>query len=80
MCAKVGCDVSVLADGTKVCPKCWHKARGRKTMSWGEFQRLCVVNSDKIPMAEIGGQRKRWVGFGLVDEGPAEGNEVLITP
>jgi hypothetical protein len=39
-----------------------------------------MVNSAKVPVAEIGGQRKRWVGFGLVDEGPAEGSETVITP
>lgn len=80
MCAQWVCDVAVLDDQTEVCKRCWRKARGRKTMPWSEFQRLCVVNSSKVPVVEIGGRRRRWVGIGLVDEGPAEGNEVVITP
>lgn len=49
-------------------------------MSFHELQRLCMCNSAKVPVVEIGGLRRRWVGIGLVEEGPAQGNEVLITP
>ena len=55
------------------------KAKKQRTMPWCEFQRLCVVNSPKVPLAEINGHRWRWVGIGLVDEGLVEGGEVLIT-
>ncbi len=59
-----------------------NKATGkpkRKTMNLSELTRLCVVNSDKIPKrVEINGRRMHWVGIGMVDEGPAEGNEVVI--
>lgn len=55
------------------------KAKPRKTMSWSEFQRLCFCNSAKIKgYYEICGRRKQWVGFGVIDLGPAEGDEVLI--
>jgi len=34
---------------------------------------------DHLPgPVEIDGQRKRWVGFGWVDEGPATGDESLV--
>lgn len=73
-------EVSELKNGTKVCATCAARAKGRKTMTFEKFKRLCIVNSPKVPLAEIGGTRRRWVGFGLVEEGPAEGNEVVITP
>lgn len=50
----------------------------RKTMTWTEFQRLCVVNSPKVPVAEINGCRYRWVGIGLVNEGKPDGTETMI--
>ncbi len=50
-----------------------------KTMTWKKFQRLCICNSSKIPkLVNIDGRRMRWVGFGVVDEGPATGEEVKI--
>jgi len=70
----------ILENRSKICPRCFDRTRKRRTMSWSEFQRLCVVNSPKVPVAEIGGRRKKWVGIGLFDEGPATGKEVLITP
>ena len=50
----------------------------RKTIEYQEFRRLCVCNSDKIPIVSIAGQRKRWVGIGLTDEGPEKGDEVVV--
>jgi len=84
MCAQnieIGKKRAKLKDGTEVCEKCGERAKGRKTMTFDEYRRLCICNSNKVPQhVEIGGQRKWWTGIGVVDLGPAEGNEVLITP
>lgn len=83
MCARIvreSTAIGVLEDETQVCNQCWTRTRGRKTMSFGEFKRLCAVNSNKVPVVEIGGRRNRWMGFGVCDDGPATGKEVLITP
>lgn len=69
-----------LKDGALVCPRCFRHSQGRKTMTFHELQRLCMCNSSKVPVVEIGGLRRKWVGIGLIEDGPAEGNEVLITP
>lgn len=41
--------------------------------------RMAAINSRNLPhLIEDGGRRKRWVGIGWVDEGPADGTEVLV--
>jgi len=41
--------------------------------------RMAAINSRDLPhLIEDGGRRKRWVGIGWVDEGPADGTEVLV--
>jgi len=34
---------------------------------------------DELPLIELEGRRMRWVGFVFVDEGSAQGDELLIT-
>jgi hypothetical protein len=42
---------------------------------------MAAVNSPELPhLIEDNGRRKRWVGIGWVDEGPADGTEVLVVP
>lgn len=41
--------------------------------------RMAAVNSRDLPhLIDDGSRRKRWVGIGWVDEGPADGTEVLV--
>lgn len=54
--------------------------KGRKTMEWSAYQRLMPAKKDKIKEClDIGGTRRYWMGFGLVDEGPVQGDEIIIT-
>lgn len=56
------------------------KSAKRRSMTWKKFHALCFVNSRRIPKyVEIDGRRKEWVGIGVVDLGPADGSEVLVT-
>jgi len=52
----------------------------RRTITFSELKRLSVCNSDDLPdPVEMGGQRRTWVGIGWVNEGDADGSEVLVT-
>lgn len=53
--------------------------RQRKTMDFQELRRLEFCNSKRLPLfIEINGSRLLWVGIGWVNEGKAQGDEVLI--
>ncbi len=82
MCAQKTYDTAkALPDGVKVCPRCWKRAQGRKTMTFEEYRRLCMCNSSKVPkVVEMGGTAREWTGIGVIEIGPATGKEVLITP
>lgn len=59
-------------------PKTAPEAR-RRTMTDSEARRLFICNSMKAPTyIEVQGRRFWWTGIGLVDLGPAKGDEVLI--
>ena len=48
----------------------------QRTVSVVELQRLIFCNSDRLPQTvNDDGKRKRWVGIGWVEEGPANGTE-----
>lgn len=54
--------------------------KGRKTMEWSKYKSLSLAKKDKIKEClDIGGTRRYWMGFGLVDEGPVQGDEIIIT-
>ena len=67
-------------------PKPKKKVR-RKKMTFSELKRLTFANSDKLmdkatgksKLFQMGDRRKQWEGIGMVDVGPADGTEVLIT-
>jgi hypothetical protein len=41
--------------------------------------RMAAINSKDLPqLIDDGGRRKRWFGIGWVDEGSADGTEVLV--
>jgi hypothetical protein len=49
------------------------------TIKRDELARLAALNSRDLPhLIDDGGRRKRWVGIGWVDEGSADGTEVLV--
>ena len=60
-------------------PESRRKKRGpRRTIRLDDLPRFPDA-TDKLPQpAEIEGRRKRWVGIGWVDEGPATGREPLL--
>lgn len=44
-----------------------------------DIARMSFTNSPRIPKTvNDGGRRKRWVGIGWVDEGPANGREAAV--
>lgn len=59
----------------------------RETVTFSEFKRWTFTNSDNLcgkdektpKYFQIGDIRKQWVGIGLIDCGPADGTEVLVT-
>lgn len=56
------------------------RAAERETIVFSELKRRSVLNS--LPgdvLYEMGGHRHRWVGIGFVDEGKADGSEILVT-
>jgi len=63
------------------------KPKKRKTITFSEIKRLSFCNSNKLcgpdggkpKYFQFGDTRKRWVGIGWVDDGPADGTEVLVT-
>ena len=51
----------------------------RKTITRDALARLAFCNSDNLPSpVEWNGNRMEWVGIGWVNEGEAEGDEVLV--
>ena len=51
----------------------------KKTIYIETLQRLAFCNSDKLPQViNDEGRRKRWVGIGWVDDGPATGSETEV--
>lgn len=55
------------------------RKKRRRRMKFETYQRLCICNSEKLPeYVEIDGRRMEWVGIGVIDVGPAHGDEVLI--
>jgi hypothetical protein len=55
------------------------KKSGRETMAWEEFSKLVMLCSPKTPSpVELGGRRSLVVKGGLMDDGPATGQEILI--
>lgn len=54
-------------------------SEGQETIKLSKLQRMMVEPLDKLPQpVAIAGRRKRWVGFGWVDEGPSDGSEPLF--
>jgi len=48
-------------------------------MTESEYKRLLVCNSRRAPQyAQFRGKRLWWTGIGIVVEGKAKGNEVMI--
>lgn len=63
----------------------------RKTITFKALTRMFSASIDKLPgpiefrgmvgrgkRRELARLRKRWIGFGWVDEGPADGSEPLL--
>lgn len=49
------------------------------TVKRDALARMAAINSKDLPhLIEDGGRRKRWFGIGWVDEGPADGTEVMV--
>lgn len=53
----------------------------KKTITFSEFKRLCVCNSEELRKNtySYGGKNHRWVGIGMVEEGPARFS-LLLSP
>lgn len=50
-----------------------------KRIERSKLARLAFCNSRRMPqVVNDGGRRKRWVGIGWIDEGPATGRECLV--
>jgi hypothetical protein len=55
------------------------KKSPRKTIRFAELKRLAFCNSKRLPyVVSIHGERYQWVGFTWVNEGPEEGDEVVV--
>lgn len=71
--------LSILADAKKDV-----KPKGKSlidvfTVKRSVLVRMAAINSRDLPhLIDDGGRRKRWFGIGWVDEGPADGTEVLV--
>lgn len=51
----------------------------RKTIERTKLARLAFCNSARLPQTvDLEGRRMHWVGIGWIDEGPADGTEVLV--
>ena len=52
----------------------------KKTITFSELKRLCVCNSDKLTgqSYSYGGKNYRWVGIGMVEEGPATHDAIEV--
>jgi len=80
-CVKCG---RILKNVSILCNSCELEDRanaGAKppTIKRVDLARLAYCNSPKLPQAiNDDGRRKRWVGIGWVDEGPAHGDEVIV--
>lgn len=49
------------------------------TVKRDALARMAAINSKDLPhLVDDGGRRLRWVGIGWVDEGPADGTEVMV--
>lgn len=52
----------------------------KKTITAKRLAWLSMCNSRSLPkLVNDEGRRKRWVGIGWVDEGPAKGTETRVT-